>query len=185
MQTHASYIGSIATATSLSIGQEKKVSNKAGNILADDTISIAEVLSHPKDGSEKLIGSNMVALQAYVSLLQTDIVSMLDQSADRTTALDEHIELLKSAYTRTAERLSVIGEQIADLKAIQTTALATTADAKTKMEERRKTKYIKKILKTQKTKRREIGSVEVLTSFFITISPMEKKKKNIEFFLFF
>ena len=138
VQTHASYIGSIATATSLSIGQEKKVSNKAGNILADDTISIAEVLSHPKDGSEKLIGSNMVALQAYVSLLQTDIVSMLDQSADRTTALDEHIELLKSAYTRTAERLSVIGEQIADLKAIQTTALATTADAKTKMEEKYK-----------------------------------------------
>lgn len=80
----------------------------------------------------------MVALQAYVSLLQTDIVSLLDQSTDRTVALDEHIELLKSAYTRTAERLTIIGEQISDLKAIEANALSTTAAAKAKMEEKYK-----------------------------------------------
>ncbi len=138
VQTNTSYMWSIATASSLSIGQKKNTTAKAWNPLADETISIAEVLSHPKDGSEKLIGSNMVALQAYVSLLQTDIVSLLDQSTDRTVALDEHIELLKSAYTRTAERLTIIGEQISDLKAIEANALSTTAAAKAKMEEKYK-----------------------------------------------
>ena len=60
----------------------------------------------------------MLAVANYTNLLQTDIPALLDNSLDRTNALDEHISLLKNYYNRTLERLTIIGEQIADLSGI-------------------------------------------------------------------
>lgn len=64
----------------------------------------------------------MIAIQSYVNLLRTDIIALLDQTTDRSVTLDEHIEILKGYYTRAADRLAIIGEQIVELNTILTTA---------------------------------------------------------------
>lgn len=128
----------MATAVSINIGQKLSGIKKGPVDLANDVISIAEVLASPKDGERRLIASNMLSLESYVNLLKTDIVGLLDQSTDRTVALDDHIDLLKSFYTRTSERALLIEEQIRDLEAILTSAVEKTTLAKTTMEEKYK-----------------------------------------------
>ncbi len=133
-QANMTYMGNIATAVSLNVGMGgKQVSNTPVN-LSTDIISIAEVLASPRDGQKRLIGSNMLAISAYVNVLKTDIVGMLDQATDRTRTLDEQIELLKSYYTKTNERLALINEQINDLKGIITSSIEVTNTAKSSME---------------------------------------------------
>ena len=97
-------MGNIATAVSLNIGNHQKQTANAPVGLSTDVISIAEVLSSPKEGGKKLIASNMIFLSSYVNLLKTDIIGLLDQAPDRTKALSEHTELLKSYYIKTQER---------------------------------------------------------------------------------
>ncbi len=137
-QVDTHYMGSMATAVSINIGQKLSGIKKGPVDLANDVISIAEVLASPKDGERRLIASNMLSLESYVNLLKTDIVGLLDQSTDRTVALDDHIDLLKSFYTRTSERALLIEEQIRDLEAILTSAVEKTTLAKTTMEEKYK-----------------------------------------------
>jgi hypothetical protein len=60
----------------------------------------------------------MLGVSSYTNTLSTDISVLLDNAADRSRALGEHISLLKSYYNRTLERLTVISEQIADLQGI-------------------------------------------------------------------
>lgn len=133
-QADMTYMGNIATAMSLSIGQKENQLKYAGVDLSSSTISIAEVLSTPNAGQQKLIGSNMLAVSSYTNVLSMDIPNLLDGAADRSTALDEHISLLKSYYNRTLERLTIIGEQIADLRGIISQSTATTNGAKTTMQ---------------------------------------------------
>ena len=80
----------------------------------------------------------MLSLQSYVNLLRTDILGLLDQSEDRTVALDEHIDLLKSYYVRTSDRTTLLAEQARDLVAILTAASQKTLSAKQSMEEKYK-----------------------------------------------
>jgi hypothetical protein len=133
-QSGITYMGNIATAMSLSIGQKEKIAKNISSDLTSTTISIAEVLSAPATGQAKLIGNNMIALTSYVSILSTDIPQLLDNAVDRTRALREHISLLKSYYNRTNDRLTVIGEQIWDLQAIIDQAAGATTGAKSTME---------------------------------------------------
>lgn len=67
-------MGSIATATSINIGQKLTGTKKGPVDLANDVISIAEVLASPKDGERRLIASNMLSLESYVNVLKADIV---------------------------------------------------------------------------------------------------------------
>ena len=95
-QSNIVYLGNIATAVSLNIGQKSKPTEKTPVNLSNEVISVAELLSSKNnEGAKRLIASNMLALESYANLLSTDIVALLDQSTDRTQALDEHIELLK------------------------------------------------------------------------------------------
>ena len=110
-QADMTYMGNIATAMSLSIGQKETQIKNAGVDLSSSTISIAEVLSAPNSGQQKLIGSNMLGVSSYANTLSTDISVLLDSATDRSRALGEHISLLKSYYNRTLERLTVISEQ--------------------------------------------------------------------------
>ncbi len=68
----------------------------------------------------------MLAISSYINVVSTDIPTLLDNSVDRSAALGEHISLLKSYYNRTLERLTVLGEQIADLKGIISQSTSTT-----------------------------------------------------------
>lgn len=80
----------------------------------------------------------MIAIQSYVNVLKTDIVALLDQATDRTVTLDEHIEILKSYYTKTADRLLLINDQITELNNLLQSTADTTTAAKTIMEEKYK-----------------------------------------------
>lgn len=128
------YLGNIATAMSLSIGQKDKQTSKTSANLSSDIISIAEVLSYPEEGQKRLIGGNMVAISNYTNLLSTDIVKMLDSATDRTIALDEHIALLRDYGNKTNERLLILDEQIADLTAIMSRSASDMQTAKADMQ---------------------------------------------------
>lgn len=133
---NSDYLWSMATAVSLNVGQGGNIAKHTGSDLSSETISIGEVLASPKDGTEKLIGANMVWLQSYLNLIRTDIVSLLDNSNDRATTLDEHIETLKWAYTKTSEHLLLIDEQTRDLSSHIESAGNLMSIAKQKMEEK-------------------------------------------------
>jgi hypothetical protein len=112
-QADIKYLGSVATAMGIQVGQKEQQIKYAWVDMSSNTISIAEVLSSPNAWQQKLI-----AVQNYTNLLQTDIPALLDNAIDRTSELNEHISLLKSYYNKTLERLTIIGEQIADLNGI-------------------------------------------------------------------
>lgn len=133
-QANTLYIGNIATAVSLNIGQKQKQTDGTPIGINNDIVSVAEALSSPNTSWKKLIASNMIYLQSYVNVLKTDIVWLLDQSTDRTKTLDEHIELLKSYYIKTTERNATINEQIADLKSILASATSSIENAKKEMD---------------------------------------------------
>ncbi|MDD2694090.1 MAG: hypothetical protein PHY14_04105 [Candidatus Gracilibacteria bacterium] len=137
-QLNTTYLGNIATAVSLNVGLKEQETAKSGINLSNDIISIAEVLASPKEGEKRLIGNNMIAIQSYVNVLKTDIVALLDQATDRTVTLDEHIEILKSYYTKTADRLLIINDQITELNNLLKSTAETTTAAKTTMEEKYK-----------------------------------------------
>lgn len=119
-QSNMTYLGNIATAMSLNIGQKDKQTGQTPVDLSSSIISIAEVISHPEDGQKRLIGGNMVAINTYTNLLSTDIIKMLDGATDRAIALDEYISLLKDYGNKTNDRMAILDEQIIDLNAIIT-----------------------------------------------------------------
>lgn len=133
-QTNVTYLGNIATAMSLNIGQKTKMFANTPINLPSEIISIAEVLSNPDSGQKQLIGGNMSAITNYSNLIKTDVVKMLDGATDRTVALDDFMSLLKSYGNKTNERLIILDEQIADLSAIITKSATDTTSAKSDMQ---------------------------------------------------
>lgn len=122
------YIGGTATALSLRVGGVKP--QNQGIFSADANISIAEVLSSPMAGQQKLIASNMLAITTYANVLKTDLLALLDSSSSRAVALDNHISLLKSYHLKTQDALLVIADQKAELKAILAESANTQKNAK-------------------------------------------------------
>lgn len=137
-QANVMYMGSIATAASLSLSEQKVVKKNTSNINQDDAITVAEALANPRDAQTRLIGSNMLAMQSYVNVLKVDIPTMLEESSDRATALDEHIEILKSYYTKTMERMAMLREQSSELQKAINESATITEDAKATMESKYK-----------------------------------------------
>jgi hypothetical protein len=80
----------------------------------------------------------MLALQSYLNVLKIDILALLDEDESRTKNLDEHIDILKSYYVRTSERILVLTEQSRDIRTIIATSAQTTEAAKKAMEEKYK-----------------------------------------------
>jgi disulfide oxidoreductase YuzD len=136
-QSDIVYLGNFATAISLNIGQRVKTPSSGPITLSDDAVTIAEILYNPEEGERRLIASNMLSMQSYLNILKTDILGMLEEAWDRAIVLDEHIELLKSYYTTTGERILLLSEQSRDLEAILSTSAQTVEWAKAAME----TKY--------------------------------------------
>ena len=118
VQADNTYLGNVATALSLSLGQKEKQKTLilGWTMLSNDTLSISELISHPKESQSRLIGGHMQALTQYANVLSVDITKMLDSATDRQKALDEHISLLKNYGNVTNEKIKVLSEQILDLK---------------------------------------------------------------------
>jgi hypothetical protein len=85
---------------------------------------------------DTLIGPHMRAINSYLNLLKTDIPDMLSSASDRRAILDEHIDILKSYYTRTVERTELLSEQSREYEQVLSDALSRIEVAKTTMEER-------------------------------------------------
>lgn len=117
-ETTLSYLGNTATALSLSIWQKEKQMTGAPIWLSNSIISIASVLSNPREWQRRLIWGNMSYIASYQHLLLTDIVGLLDRSTDRSEALDEHIALLESYGQDTTEKILSLDEQISELSTI-------------------------------------------------------------------
>jgi hypothetical protein len=60
----------------------------------------------------------MLAMQSYLNVLKIDIATLLEESNDRAESLDEHVDILKSYYTKTIDRLAILEEQSRELTAI-------------------------------------------------------------------
>lgn len=86
-------------------------------------------------GQSKLIESNMTAVTAYANLLKTDILSLVENSSNRSAALENHISLLKSYYIKTEERLNTIAEQKNELKSLLATTAQKQNTAKTALQQ--------------------------------------------------
>lgn len=129
-QAEVVYMGNTATALSLALWSKDAWLQNNTSPLGTSIITIAEVIARPADGQRRLIGTHMQSIQTYVNVLETDIPSLLDQSADRTASLDEHIALLKHYGTKTNDTLVILDEQISDLKAIISKNTEDTAAAK-------------------------------------------------------
>ncbi|PID84588.1 hypothetical protein CSB09_00290 [Candidatus Gracilibacteria bacterium] len=116
-QANINYIGNVATALSLNFGgvKNQQISNQKFNV---QTISIAEVMSDPSYGEQKLIESNMQSIKIYAGILKQDINRLLDQGRGRLQTLEDHISLLKSYETKGQESLGLIQNQKSDLQAL-------------------------------------------------------------------
>ncbi len=117
-ETTLSYLGNIATALSLSLGQKEKQLVWTPIGLSDSLISISAVLSNPKEWQKRLIGGNMKMIESYKNVLETNIVALLDGTTNRSDVLDEHISLLRNYGQDTTEQLITLDDQIAELTAI-------------------------------------------------------------------
>ncbi len=116
-QANINYIGNVATALSLNFWgvKNQQISNQKFNV---QTISIAEVMSDPSYGEQKLIESNMQSIKIYAGILKQDINRLLDQWRGRLQTLEDHISLLKSYETKWQESLGLIQNQKSDLQAL-------------------------------------------------------------------
>jgi hypothetical protein len=136
-QAHMRYMGNVATAFSLNISRQASAISWSQTNLTNGEISISEALTNPRSAEARLIGANTIAIESYVNLLKTDIPTMLDNTSSRAETLDEHIEILKSYYTRTTERLAMLAEQWSELEKAITSSAQEVENAKGTME----TKY--------------------------------------------
>jgi flagellar motility protein MotE (MotC chaperone) len=115
------FLWAAGTAYSLAIGQKDSLIQSWQSVPEDTTfISIVELTRDPKHTQEKLIHGHMQMISSYARVLSLDLANLLDSSSDRKTTLDNHIRLLKNYGNATNERLKILAEQIADLKAIVT-----------------------------------------------------------------
>lgn len=125
------YIGNTATALSLRLGGMWENRQNATNFISDgEIISITEVMNNPSIWQEKLIASNMLAINTYANVLKTDILQLLDNSGNRSSVLDNHISLLKSYYHKTESRLQIVREQKNELKALMQKSSSDQSEAK-------------------------------------------------------
>ncbi len=134
-QANRVYMGNIATALSLNIGNINTISTSQGDDTSPEAINMDSVLSDAKKWEQYIISYHMRAIDSYVNLLKTDIKTLLDESTERSNTLDEHIEILKSHYIRTNERTLVLSDQSRELQSILTDTKIQIANAKISMEE--------------------------------------------------
>lgn len=129
-RANITYLGNIATALSLNLGNKTSTLSSNNTGLESNAISISEVMHNPSMGQSTLIATNMTAINAYVAIIQKDIKEELDHSYNKASTLDRHISLLQSYYIRTNERLVIIRDQKNDLKNLLEQATAEEKAAK-------------------------------------------------------
>ena len=91
-------------------------------------------MNNPSVGQERLIATNMTAINSYSHVLQMNITGLLDSTTDRKGALDRHISLLQSYQAKTSDQIALIQSQRADINEILEKTSADETQAKAKLQ---------------------------------------------------
>lgn len=124
------YLWNTAAALSLKLGWANYKQNAIIKPFGNSNISISEVLWNPDIGQEKLIAYNMTNITTYAAILQMDIKKLISESYNKKSALENHISLLNSYYTKTKEQLNILENQKNELKIILNNTSTDEKDAK-------------------------------------------------------
>ncbi len=76
-----------------------------------DIFSISEVMKNQKWANNELIWLNMVSIEEYKNILQTNIKQLIDSSYDKPRILDAFIDQLEYRYTLAWDNIKKLNEQ--------------------------------------------------------------------------
>lgn len=80
--------------------------------LYQDVMTIKYILANKQTAKDKIISTNMKAINEYLNLLQTDTNSLLASSTDRANTLEFFIDQLKYRHNNAIDNVRTLQDQI-------------------------------------------------------------------------
>ncbi|MCT4616856.1 MAG: hypothetical protein N4A38_01440 [Candidatus Gracilibacteria bacterium] len=122
----------VAIATSLGTRQMQIVNTPA--TLYQDVMTINYILANKQVAKDKIISTNMRAINEYLNIVKTDVKELLASSSDRADTLDFFIDQLKYRHNTAIDNMKSLQEQITLLKGNLTASEAEIERIKQRME---------------------------------------------------
>jgi len=76
-----------------------------------DIFSVSEIINNQKNANNELIWMNMVSIEEYKNILQTNVKQLIDSSYDKPRILDAFIDQLEYRYTLAWDNIRKLNEQ--------------------------------------------------------------------------
>ncbi len=114
------YLWKTWVAISLNIWTKQKEAMDVPVNMNTEVLPISYILANKTTSRNKIITSNMVALNEYLNILKTNVNNILDQSADREAMLESYLDQLKWRYKSTQEQITILKQQGTSLEATVT-----------------------------------------------------------------
>jgi len=76
-----------------------------------DIFSVSEIISNQSNANKELIWTNMIAVQEYKNVLQTNVPQLLNSSYDKPRILNAFIEQLEFRYVIWGQNIKKLNEQ--------------------------------------------------------------------------
>lgn len=127
----SAYLGAAGVAVSMNIGTKEKDRREIPLNLYDEVMPIGTALADKGTGEKRVLASHMVAANAYINILRTDVNKLLDSATDREATLESFVDQLKYRYKSTDEYLANLRLQGQDLSASATASEQKIAQIKT------------------------------------------------------
>lgn len=109
-------IWATAVALSTSVGTRNLEITATPATLYKDVMSISYILANKQSAKDKIISTNMTAINEYLNILQTDVNNLLDSSTDRANTLEFFIDQLKYRHNSAIDNVTNLQEQISVLQ---------------------------------------------------------------------
>ncbi len=129
------YLGSTGVALSMNVGTRNVLVSETPLALADEVVPVSLILADRETARDQLVSSHMVAIQAYYSLLQTDVVRLLDEAYDREAMLESFTDQLEHRYAQVIDRIDTLSVQAQELQDIVSASESTIATLKAELED--------------------------------------------------
>jgi len=104
----------VAITTSLWTRQMAIINTPA--TLYQDVMTINYILANKQIAKDKIVSTNMMAINEYLNLLKSDVKEVLASSSDRADTLDFFIDQLKYRHNNAIDSMKNLQEQITLLK---------------------------------------------------------------------
>lgn len=101
----------VGVAISTNLGTKHSEIDTLPATIYKDVLSIEEVLAGAQEAWDDIISKNMILIQEYLNVSQTDIKSMLDKSYDKNGALKTYLKTLKSRYNLANKQIVSLTQQ--------------------------------------------------------------------------